>query len=89
MRAMSLSPPPLVTAASPCTGHCTTVLGDDVCRTCLRTFEEVTRWVAMTDDERCDVNQRIAKLKSTPSNSPLSGGERMLSSPDKGRMGEV
>jgi len=49
-------------AESPCIGHCTTVLGDDVCRSCLRTFEEVTFWVKMTDDERCAVNQRIANL---------------------------
>jgi len=51
-----------VTAESPCVGHCTTVLGDDVCRSCLRTFEEVTLWVEMTDDERCAVNRRIADL---------------------------
>jgi hypothetical protein len=38
------------------------VLGDDVCRSCLRTFEEITRWVEMKDDERCAVNQRIAML---------------------------
>jgi hypothetical protein len=47
------------TATSPCIGHCTTVLGDDVCRSCLRTFEEITRWVEMNDEERCAVNQRI------------------------------
>ncbi|MFA6970131.1 MAG: DUF1289 domain-containing protein [Gallionella sp.] len=50
------------TAESPCVGYCTTVLGDDVCRSCLRTFEEITRWVEMKDDERCAVNQRIAML---------------------------
>lgn len=51
-----------VTADSPCIGHCTTVLGDDVCRSCLRTFEEITRWVEMNDEERCAVNRRIAGL---------------------------
>ncbi|MCX7192864.1 MAG: DUF1289 domain-containing protein [Proteobacteria bacterium] len=50
------------TSESPCVGHCTTVLGDEVCRSCLRTFEEVTRWVEMNDEERCAVNQRIAVL---------------------------
>ncbi|MDO9012432.1 MAG: DUF1289 domain-containing protein [Gallionella sp.] len=51
-----------VTAESPCIGHCTTVLGDEVCRSCLRTFEEITRWIEMNDEERCAVNRRIAKL---------------------------
>jgi len=54
----------VVTAESPCVGHCTTVLGDDVCRSCLRTFEEITHWVEMSEDERCAVNQRIATLAS-------------------------
>jgi len=49
-----------ITSASPCTGHCSTVLGDDVCRSCLRTFDEVTRWVEMTEEERRAVNRRIA-----------------------------
>jgi uncharacterized protein len=49
-----------VTAESPCAGHCTTVLGDDVCRSCLRTFDEVTRWVEMNEEERRAVNRRIA-----------------------------
>ena len=49
-----------ITADSPCIGHCTTVLGDDVCRSCLRTFEEVSRWLEMSEDERRQVNRRIA-----------------------------
>jgi predicted Fe-S protein YdhL (DUF1289 family) len=51
-----------VTAESPCIGHCTTVLGDDVCRSCLRTFDEIIRWIEMSDDERVAVNQRVADL---------------------------
>ncbi|ADE13144.1 DUF1289 domain-containing protein [Sideroxydans lithotrophicus] len=61
---MQFRPPALpsleITSASPCIGHCTTVLGDDVCRSCHRTFEEITRWLEMSDDERQAVNQRIA-----------------------------
>lgn len=53
------------TAASPCVGYCTTVLGDDVCRSCHRTFEEITHWVGMSDAERIQVNQRIATKKQT------------------------
>jgi len=49
-----------ITSDSPCIGHCTTVLGDDVCRSCLRTFDEVSRWLEMGEDERRQVNQRIA-----------------------------
>lgn len=51
-----------VTADSPCIGHCTTALGDEVCRSCLRTFDEITRWVAMSEEERRAVNLRIARL---------------------------
>jgi predicted Fe-S protein YdhL (DUF1289 family) len=51
-----------ITADSPCVGHCTTVLGDEVCRSCLRTFDEVTRWLEMSEAERIQVNRRIALL---------------------------
>lgn len=49
-----------ISADCPCIGHCSTALGDDVCRGCGRTFEEVTRWPAMSEDERRAVNRRIA-----------------------------
>jgi predicted Fe-S protein YdhL (DUF1289 family) len=61
MQASNISLPEM-TAESPCIGHCTTVLGDDVCRSCLRTFDEITRWIEMSDDERIAVNQRVADL---------------------------
>ncbi len=51
-----------ITAESPCIGHCTTVLGDNVCRSCMRTFDEITHWIEMSDDERIAVNQRVADL---------------------------
>lgn len=54
-----------ITATTPCNGHCTTVLGDEVCRSCLRTFDEITQWVEMSDDQRRSVNQRIAILQTT------------------------
>jgi uncharacterized protein len=60
-----------ITAESPCVGHCTTVLGDEVCRSCLRTFDEVTRWLEMSEDERRAVNRRIALLTNK-----LSGSQR-------------
>lgn len=77
-----------ITADSPCVGHCTTVLGDNVCRSCLRTFDEITRWVEMNEDERRAVNLRIALQNNPPSFFPLSGGESACrTSPDKGRPG--
>jgi predicted Fe-S protein YdhL (DUF1289 family) len=54
--------PAEITSESPCVGHCTTVLGDEVCRSCLRTFDEITRWVGMSEEERRAVNRRIAVL---------------------------
>jgi len=50
-----------ITAECPCVGHCTTALGDDVCRSCHRTFDEVTRWPELSDEERIRINRRIAE----------------------------
>jgi predicted Fe-S protein YdhL (DUF1289 family) len=47
------------TAECPCTGHCSTALGDEICRGCGRTFDEITRWPQMTDEERIEINRRI------------------------------
>jgi uncharacterized protein len=52
-----------VTSQCPCTGHCTTALGDDVCRSCHRTFEEVTRWPELSDEQRILINLRILDEK--------------------------
>jgi predicted Fe-S protein YdhL (DUF1289 family) len=57
----TIRPVPLeASSESPCVGHCTTVLGDDVCRSCHRTFDEIMRWLGMSDEERRAVNYRIA-----------------------------
>lgn len=53
------SRPDVIGPTCPCIGHCSTTLGDDVCRGCLRTLDEVTRWPLMNDDERTSVNLRI------------------------------
>ena len=52
--------PTEATAECPCTGHCSTALGDDVCRGCGRTLDEITRWPMLSEEERLNVNQRIA-----------------------------
>jgi uncharacterized protein len=70
-----------ITSDSPCIGHCTTVLGDDVCRSCLRTFEEVSRWLEMSEAERIQVNRRIALLQTSNPPQPSlvrEGAEPLL-----------
>lgn len=37
---------------SPCIGVCSTAVGDDVCLGCHRTFEEISQWLFMSDEER-------------------------------------
>jgi predicted Fe-S protein YdhL (DUF1289 family) len=61
---MKTDVPREISAECPCIGHCSTALGDDVCRGCGRTFEEITRWLEMTEEERCAVNRRLADAPS-------------------------
>jgi uncharacterized protein len=44
---------------TPCIAICSTAQGDDICKGCGRTFEEVTNWVIMTDEEKNVVWDRI------------------------------
>ena len=44
---------------SPCRGFCTTALGDDVCRSCGRTFEEVCGWNQFTKEQKEACWQRL------------------------------
>lgn len=68
-RHMNRIPLQEITADTPCTGHCSTALGDDVCRSCLRTFDEITRWVGMSEEERRAVNLRIALAQQEQSSA--------------------
>lgn len=45
--------------SSPCIAICTTAQGDDVCKGCGRTFQEVTDWLAMTEAQQDAVWSRI------------------------------
>ncbi|MEM9103527.1 MAG: DUF1289 domain-containing protein [Pseudomonadota bacterium] len=56
-------------AASPCIGVCSTGLGDDICRGCGRTFEEISQWQSLTREEKIIINRRIQHEKSTLSKS--------------------
>lgn len=37
---------------SPCIGVCSTTLGDDVCRGCGRTFEQIRDWAGYSPEQR-------------------------------------
>ncbi|MDF0604278.1 DUF1289 domain-containing protein [Neisseriaceae bacterium TC5R-5] len=37
---------------SPCVAHCSTALGDNLCRGCARRFEEIAQWCFMSEEER-------------------------------------
>ncbi len=47
------------TADSPCIAICSTAQGDDICKGCGRTFDEITRWVVMSEEEKDWVWDRI------------------------------
>ena len=44
---------------APCIAICSTSQGDDVCKGCGRTFDEVQHWVSMTPVQKRDVWHRI------------------------------
>lgn len=44
---------------SPCIGICSTSLGDDTCRGCGRTLEEIRDWCGMSDEERAEIMRRL------------------------------
>lgn len=45
--------------ASPCIGVCSTVLGDEICRGCGRSFEEVLNWHQFSDEQKRAINRRL------------------------------
>ncbi|HEX4911579.1 MAG TPA: DUF1289 domain-containing protein [Permianibacter sp.] len=47
--------------ASPCIGVCSTVLGDEICRGCGRSFEEVLNWHQFSDEQKRAINRRLAE----------------------------
>jgi len=44
---------------SPCAGYCSTSHGDEVCKGCGRTFDEVLNWIIYTDEEKAAVWARL------------------------------
>ncbi|MBX9704765.1 MAG: DUF1289 domain-containing protein, partial [Gammaproteobacteria bacterium] len=49
---------------TPCVGICSTVYGDDVCRGCKRTSEEVIDWNSLDDIRRKAIFDRLGSLIS-------------------------
>lgn len=47
--------------ASPCIGVCSTVLGDEICRGCGRSFEEVLNWHQFSDEQKRAINRRLTE----------------------------
>ena len=55
-----MSPPILAVAdGSPCIGHCSTSLGDAICRGCGRTAAEVDGWLALDEEQRRAIWRRV------------------------------
>jgi predicted Fe-S protein YdhL (DUF1289 family) len=44
---------------SPCAGYCSTSHGDEICKGCGRTFDEVLHWIIYTDEEKAAVWARL------------------------------
>jgi hypothetical protein len=53
----------LLDTSSPCIGVCSTVAGDDICKGCLRTFEEMVSWHTYDDATKDRINKRIRTAK--------------------------
>lgn len=51
---------------TPCIGICSTIYGDDVCRGCFRSCQEVIDWNTYTDEQKLAIldtlNERITSL---------------------------
>ncbi|MNR79871.1 hypothetical protein D3C72_105820 [compost metagenome] len=44
---------------SPCAGYCSTSHGDEICKGCGRTFDEVINWIIYDDAEKAAVWARL------------------------------
>lgn len=51
---------------SPCIGICsTTNVGDDVCRGCGRTAQEVIDWNSYPDHKKIEINERLGSIDNS------------------------
>lgn len=63
---MSVINPRDAPASSPCVGRCSHCVGDEICRGCGRTVEEVVQWNSYSDAQKIEIKQRLAaRLKTS------------------------
>jgi hypothetical protein len=46
---------------TPCVGRCSHCVGDEICRGCGRSVEEVRDWNTYTDDQKRSIMERLAR----------------------------
>jgi|OM-RGC.v1.021759562 Predicted Fe-S protein len=54
----------VVKIETPCIGVCSTIYGDDICRGCHRTFDEIIKWNDFSVNQRDSVNLRLQSLQA-------------------------
>ena len=48
---------------TPCIGVCSTIYGDDICRGCHRSFDEIIEWNSLDLDHKNEILDRLEKLQ--------------------------
>ncbi|MBI3145080.1 MAG: DUF1289 domain-containing protein [Pseudogulbenkiania sp.] len=61
-------------ADSPCIAHCSTALGDNVCRGCFRTFMEVAQWGSLAPADKRQIWERLPPRRRLGEWAGLLGG---------------
>lgn len=51
----------MIKTKSPCIGKCSCTLGDDVCRGCGRTAEQVRDWNGYTEEQKAEVLRELRR----------------------------
>lgn len=46
---------------TPCVGICSTIYGDEICRGCVRTYQEIIHWNGFSDEEKQATLDRLEK----------------------------
>ncbi|WP_410497952.1 DUF1289 domain-containing protein [Chitinibacter sp. S2-10] len=55
---------------SPCVAVCSTALGDDICRGCGRTMQEVAMWVALPAEQKEAIWLRLEQFWAAQGKNP-------------------
>ena len=46
---------------TPCVGICSTIYGDEICRGCVRTYQEIIHWNGFSDEQKQATLDRLEK----------------------------